>query len=103
MVYDDDNGFFSVFDYNAIQIVEDDAESLKQAAFDELDEMVTVTSATYYEMVVELTWGYIRDVVKDKMVGMFSQQLNLFTGVSEQDLADAGLTADGVSYQKRQT
>jgi parallel beta-helix repeat protein len=98
-VYDEDTGGFSVLDPQAIQIVEDDAESLKQAAFDELDEMVTVTSATYYEMVIELTWGYIKDVVKDKIVGTFSPQLNLFTGTSEQDLADAGLTADGVFYK----
>ena len=98
-VYDDDSGGFRVLDSNAIQAVEDDAESLKYAAFCEFDEMVTVTSTTFYEASIKLAWGYIKDVLKDKIVGLFRPQLNLFTGMSEQDLADAGLTADKVFYE----
>jgi len=79
-VYDDANGVFSVLDYNAIRAVEDDAESLKHAAFDELDEMVTATRDASYDAIVGLTWEIIKEVIKTKIIGMFDTQLNLLLG-----------------------
>jgi hypothetical protein len=98
-IYQSVNKDFKVLDNGAILAVESDAESLKNAAFEELDNMVTDTSNVNYDMIISLTWGYIKDVIKGKIVGLFSGQLNLFTGMNEQDLAKAGLTSTNVLYK----
>jgi len=97
-VYDSYEGTFAVLISDSLLVIENDAEPLKKAALDELDEMVNATSEVSYNTVIELTWGYIKDVIMGKLVGMFDSQVQLFTGMSQQDLVEAALEADETFY-----
>jgi hypothetical protein len=92
-VYDAANGVFSVLDYNAIQAVEDDAESLKKASVDELEEMVRIVSDTTYETIINLGWTVVRDLLQATIIEkLFSSEVLIEEGgldVTDQVLAEA--------------
>ena len=91
-VYDDANGIFSVLDYNAIQVVEDDADSLMKAAHDELDEMVSIVSDTTYDTYQSLTLDVLKDALFDTIIGKIftPSQLKLpGMDVNPEDIAKA--------------
>ncbi|MCK4731814.1 MAG: PKD domain-containing protein, partial [Methanophagales archaeon] len=99
-VYDDAYGGFRVLDPQAIQLVEDDAESLKQATFNELDEMTTIVSDTASTTVTDVGWSLISGAIRGQIVGLYSTDTftidgNPIPGVTEQDIIDASLRATG--------
>ncbi|CAD6494362.1 MAG: hypothetical protein LAKADJCE_00721 [Candidatus Argoarchaeum ethanivorans] len=68
-VYDDMQSDFKVLDTQAILIAEDDADSLMEAAHDELDEMVFIVSDTTFETIKSLTWDVLKDALFDTIIG----------------------------------
>lgn len=78
---------------DALNVIEKDAEPLKRAALGEVDEMVTVTSNTMFEMVSGLTWGLVSEIFNDKIKEIV-EHFDLFQGVIDQIFNDLSNIVD---------
>ncbi|RJS68413.1 PKD domain-containing protein, partial [Methanophagales archaeon] len=84
--YDSAHGEFKVINKTAIFMLEDDANSLKRVAFNELDQMVDIVTDTTHEMIQDATWTLISGPIKKKILGLFSSDILKIEGVAEQDV-----------------